>query len=84
MNLDVKNCRSCEAPIVWCRTRSGKSMPVDADPVERGEFYLVEGDDGKLEAHHVGSSAEGVADDADRYTSHFATCENAAQHRKPR
>jgi hypothetical protein len=84
MNLDVKNCRSCEAPIVWCRTRSGKSMPVDADPVERGEFYLVEGDDGKLEAHHVRSSADGVADDADRYTSHFATCENAAQHRRPR
>lgn len=31
---DITSCRSCEADIVWLRTRAGKNMPVDADTVE--------------------------------------------------
>jgi hypothetical protein len=27
----VSKCRSCQAPIVWMQTRSGKKMPVDAE-----------------------------------------------------
>lgn len=73
-------CRSCEAPILWVKwPRSGKSMPVDAAPapagtvvltLHRGEELLAE----KYEANrHHGRN---------RYTSHFATCPNASQHRK--
>lgn len=30
-------CRSCGAPIIWLRTRSGSNMPVDADTVPLGD-----------------------------------------------
>jgi hypothetical protein len=65
------------------KTSSGKAMPLDAEP-----------DDGK---GNIAVSAAGVADvlagvllaDAAAakiplHTSHFATCPNAAQHRKPK
>lgn len=82
MNLETSNCRSCEAPIVWCRMRSGKTMPVDADPTPRGDFYLVTADDGTIEAHHVRTHPEKLGEDVDRYTSHFATCDNPERFRR--
>lgn len=84
MSLQVANCRSCDAPIVWCRTRAGKNMPVDADPVEDGDFCIADGDDGKPLAVHVKSYPGKVPHDVERYTSHFATCPNADQFRRPR
>ncbi len=30
-------CRSCEAPIVWVQTQSGKYMPVDAHSYDEGD-----------------------------------------------
>ena len=29
----ITKCKACGAPIMWIRTRAGKSMPVDATPV---------------------------------------------------
>ncbi len=29
------NCRTCGAPIIWLKTKTGKSMPVDAGTVKR-------------------------------------------------
>lgn len=54
-------CRSCAAPIVWLKTASGKSMPVDAPSVQAGDTTF----------------------DASRHVTHFSTCPNADQHRKP-
>lgn len=69
-HIQQGECRSCHAPIYWVRTTSGKHMPVDCD-VEGGRrpFVPVPGD---------GEPQAGLG------VSHFATCSNAAQHRKPR
>lgn len=70
-------CKSCEAPITWARTESGKAMPLDEKPVAGGTFV------------YVGGVARRATPDDDqlhreRYTSHFATCPDAAAHRKAR
>ncbi len=57
------HCRSCGAPIIWMKTKRGKSMPVNAAPSLEFGQVLPEYDPTK----HV---------------SHFATCPNAAKHRK--
>jgi hypothetical protein len=63
-------CRSCGAPILWVVMRaSGKRMPLDAKPEKR--ITLVAADPDTV-----------VGQVTDAYTSHFATCPDAAQHRK--
>ncbi len=68
-------CRSCEALVIWAETASGKKMPLDAEPSEAGTFVYLGGKTRK-------------ANDEDkqllrpRHTSHFATCPDAAQHRR--
>jgi hypothetical protein len=66
-----ETCRSCGAPITWARTTSGKPIPLDPEPVDRGNLEVEDGvarpvliEAGKL-----------------RYVTHFATCPNAPQHR---
>jgi len=36
-NTGVGKCRSCAAAIVWMPTAKGKTMPVDAETVNRGD-----------------------------------------------
>jgi hypothetical protein len=72
-------CRSCDAPIFWGRTALGKPVPLDAEPVAsagRGQYAVSWPDDGRgvpLAIH-----------DAAIHLTHFATCPNAAEHRKRR
>jgi len=68
----MSTCRSCGAPIIWAVTTTGAKMPLDADPDPEGLFVLERG----VAVHVI--DAKGV----DRYTSHFATCPDAASHRK--
>ena len=68
--MPVSTCRSCGAAIVWAKTTTGKSMPLDAEPVPDGNIVLHEG-----VAYVTGTG--------DR-KSHFATCPNAARHRRGR
>lgn len=72
----ITECRSCHGPIVWCLTERGKRMPVDAVPVESGTFVKVATQDGSpvMSARHAPEGA--------RYTSHFATCPDAADWRR--
>ena len=66
---DAATCRSCGAPILWVVMRpSGKRMPLDAKPEKRITLDLVDGLVGEM---------------TDTYVSHFSSCPNAAQHRKP-
>lgn len=71
-------CSSCGAHIIWALTEKGKRMPVDAVPTRNGNIVLE--DDGR--------SVKAVVRDAmlpgvqALYISHFATCPNAARHRK--
>lgn len=95
----MSRCRSCNAEIIWAFTagrddepeRASRRIPLDAKPIEkmtRGAFVLARGTE-------VG---EPVAIDANwfyagrspmlarlpaLFISHFATCPNAAQHRRP-
>ncbi|MEX5711893.1 DNA adenine methylase [Parafrankia sp. FMc6] len=66
-------------PIRWAVTTTGKRMPIDADPAPDGNI-TVHRDGGQAVAtvHANGEPLEGP-----RWTSHFATCAQAAQHRKP-
>ena len=69
-------CRSCGAPIIWAETVNGKRMPLDEDPDPAGKFTLDE--------EHNPPVAEYAKPDAkgELFTSHFATCPNAAEHRR--
>ena len=77
----MSRCRSCNALIEWVTMEgSGKSNPLDPEPVENGNVEIyAEGD--KL-------MGRVVTDTADRlfspplHLSHFATCPNAQEHRK--
>lgn len=89
-------CKSCGRPILWIRTKSGKVMPVDPDqkillydPKGKDTIITAQGEAVRgtitndyatlREAREV-HSYNAVAG----YISHFATCPNAAQHRKRR
>lgn len=65
--LEKGTCRSCKKPILWVVMASGKRMPLDPTPQTLITIELVGGGRGYVK---------------DAYTSHFATCEFAAQHRK--
>lgn len=68
----------CGALIIWTtNVVTGKRMPVDAEPTEKGNVVLVTGNDGP-EAR-VLTRDELVRRPTTRglYLSHFATCPNA-------
>lgn len=71
-------CASCQAPIFWVRTPKGKSMPLDFTPDPDGNVVIRD------RLAHVLKAGELLVQGERRFTSHFATCANAAQHRKPK
>lgn len=81
----MSRCKSCGAEIIWITMRSGKSMPCDAKPITY-RATVPGGPERTLTlVRPDGRIATGVFDpDADEkgYTSHFATCPNANQHRR--
>jgi hypothetical protein len=77
----VSLCRTCGASIQWVETERGKRMPIDSRPSEQGTIVL---------RHRFAEpplAIAGVPPEAfpgePRYTSHFATCPQAADWRKP-
>lgn len=74
----MPKCKSCGADITWVKTASGKSMPLDVKS-EKRFIFLSAGQKSAYEYQGV-SAPDAVM--YDTYTSHFATCPNAAQHRK--
>lgn len=75
-------CRSCRAPVRWCVTEHGKSMPVDFAPTRTGNLILR--DEGTrtvaVVVHPLLETREERA--RPHFLSHFVTCPNAAQHRR--
>lgn len=65
-------CRSCGARVFWITTAAGKKMPVDC-AVEGGR-----------EPRPASSWPPPAVPDSGLGASHFATCPNAAQHRRPK
>lgn len=84
MTPTVEHCRSCSMPIYWATTPttpSAASMPVNVDPQEDGNVLLSVTASGKLKAVVLARGAE-KPPGRHLYTSHFATCSHAAEHRK--
>ena len=77
---DVAHCRSCNARIIWTKGSTGRANPVDAEPSEKGNIQiLAEGTAVYLKA----DEAEAARQRGEKlHLSHFATCPNAAKHRK--
>lgn len=84
-------CRSCDAPIRWVTSAAtGRAMPLDLEPTPAGNVMLHGG--GEEEAAAVAevlatdrltrARALAAAGTLDLYLSHFATCPDAATHRK--
>lgn len=69
-------CRTCKAPILWGFTRKGMRVPVDPQPVLGGNLQLDSTDSG-LVVIYVQADPDVV-----RHVSHFATCPDAAEHRR--
>jgi len=79
--MEVKQCKSCGASIIWMRTSKGKMIPIDAETVRPGD----ETTGGVLAATGSALAATGGALAVYMpgiHVSHFATCPHAKQWRK--
>ena len=74
----MPSCRSCQAPIRFAATTSGRQMPIDDKPHTEGNLVLYRDGSGVLccRAPRPGDEMR------PKYHSHFATCPKASQHRK--
>lgn len=81
--MKVARCRTCGAEIIWTETEKGRRMPVDADPESIGTFRLEDrpGDSNGPLAIFIPEEDRRCAPDL--HASHFATCAQAAQWRRP-
>lgn len=75
----MSSCRACHARILWVKTSSGRSMPLDAVPTSDGNVLL---DDEGI-AHVQGQSSSLFPGDT-LYMPHHATCPNVEEFRKAR
>lgn len=73
------NCRSCGAQIIWAVTQKNRNIPLDPVPVADGNITL-EQRGAELAPLAIANAirAPGIL----YYKSHFATCPNAANHRR--
>lgn len=79
------SCRSCTAPVRWVRIKNtSKLMPLDAEPDPLGLVEVLDELAGPGTPYAVVHGQQTLLDDGNRYTSHFATCPQAAQWRKTR
>lgn len=79
----MSRCRTCRAPVRWESTTAGKTIPLDPEPVAKGnidvvwiggeEVAVVLGNDDAMAAQAAGHKL---------FVSHFATCPNASEHRR--
>ncbi len=67
----MSECKSCKREILWAKTPNGRAMPLD--PAEVNLCEVQPGPDGLEIVRQVRG-----------HVSHFATCPQAGQHRKPR
>lgn len=82
----MSRCKTCGARVRWAKVpSSGSTMPLDVEPTPgHGNVRYLPGDRTAVEVL-AGPGLEQARGDGDElYTSHFATCEHAALHRKPK
>lgn len=76
----VTQCSTCKASIIFAKTAQGKDMPVDAEPSPNGNVRLRDTGMGQPLAVVYGTVKQFGA--TGLRTSHFATCPDAARHRR--
>lgn len=74
-------CRSCGAQIIFIKTKRGRAIPCDIRPVRfdyeaNGPAQIVT-EDGDVIRGRISRDGADIG-----YISHFATCPNAAAHRR--
>jgi hypothetical protein len=79
-------CSSCGAPIVWAETEAGRPIPLDRAPRTAGNIVQTDLDlfhdpTGPIRVRYL---RRDEPHDGPRYVSHFATCPDAAFHRRPK
>lgn len=83
---EPKTCSSCRAPIYWAQTESGRSLPVDVDLSPDGNVRLFDRQGAVvalvLGRHEIERLRAAGATDLKLRKAHWATCPNAAQHRR--
>jgi hypothetical protein len=80
--VTAATCRSCGADIDWAISdATGKLMPVNHQPDPAGNVAVRRDEDGTLRCRSAPAGAPLSAGER-RGTSHFATCEQAADWRK--
>ncbi|MEV7264663.1 hypothetical protein AB0N38_14035 [Micromonospora aurantiaca] len=79
----LDDCRSCSAGIAWAtHERTLNPMPVDVEPSPDGNLALTLTGHGTLTCRVVNPAK--AFGRTDLHKSHFASCPNADQHRRPR
>ena len=81
----MARCKGCGAEIDWIKTRAGKNMPVDPEPVfvavdDGSDFFVT--DEGEVIHGREIPANDGSAEVA--FVSHWATCPVAGQFRRKR
>lgn len=66
-------CKTCGARILWSKTARGRPIPLDEEPVKGGNIRIENGT-----ALYVKPEPE-----VERFVSHFSSCPQRAQHRRP-
>ncbi len=79
----VANCSSCKAEIFWAVTANVKRIPIDAKPDPKGRIRIEDVGPGNYRAHVEKEVGATLFAEGDRFTSHFATCPDAAKFRQP-
>lgn len=81
--MDKGKCRSCGAGILWVTmAATGKKNPLDAIPdPEKGNVWKDL--NGSWVVLRGTLRTQAMEQGEDLYLSHFATCPNSKQHRKP-
>lgn len=87
-------CGKCQAPLLWACTLKGKMQPLNRDPDPAGNIRLTgnwrQSPKGALPECAVILKAErlelfaGGGEAEERYMPHHATCEHAAEFRRPK
>jgi hypothetical protein len=74
---ETTKCRACAAEVIWLKNRdTDKAAPIDARPTPGGNVVIVAGG-----RYAVLKKDEVPEPGTPRYTSHFATCRDAARFR---
>ena len=74
----VSKCRSCGAKVYWTVTGTGAAMPVDVEPSADGNISL------RWNGRRVLSVYVDAKFPGPKRKAHFASCPNAAAHRRKR